>query len=193
MPMPVGLIPANAHPKTIAVDLDDTLNDFGETLRGGDFKYDPSYSLPQATFDEYLQLIRNEQEEPGEFMSSAFAYCRLQIHLRCYEAARARPDGLEFMRWLKDEGWRIVICTRRDIRRAYEIPFDYLFMTRNKIAFCKLWGIAHLVDDSTFNIVHGSEHGINVYYPILSRHDSLPPHTARGFQSFVQVRQWIQE
>lgn len=203
MPSPVGLIPAVPHPRTIAVDLDDTLNDFHETLQRGEFPYDPADSLSKEMFERYLQLIRNEESEPGDLMSSDFNYCRFKIHLKCWQEARARPDGVAFMQWLRRNDWRIVICTRRDMRRAHDctrtwlqenaIPFDDLFMTANKIAFCKAWGIRYLVDDSPFNIVHGSDYGIDVYYPILSHQQSLPPNDARGFTTFEEVRRWIQE
>lgn len=200
---PVGLIPAFAHPRTIAVDLDDTLNNFNETLLHGEFPYDASDSLSRETFERYLQLIRSGESEPGNLMSTGFNYCRFKIHLQCWQEARARPDGVEFMQWLRRNQWRIVICTRRDMRRAHdctrawlqknEIPFDYLFMTANKIAFCWAWGIKHLVDDSPFNIVHGNQYNVKVYYPILPHQQSLPPHKARAFQTFEEVQRWIQE
>jgi len=203
VPNPVGLIPANTYPRIIAVDLDDTLNNFTETLQHGEFPYSPADSLSRETFEHYLQLIRNEESEPSDLMSTGFNYCRFKIHLRCWQEARARPDGVEFMQWLRRNQWRIVICTRRDMRRAHDstrvwlqkndIPFDYLFMAANKIAFCRAWGIKHLVDDSFFNIIHGKEHDINVYYPILPLHHSLPSHNARGFQTFDEVQRWIQE
>ena len=201
--MPVGLIPISAHPKTIAVDLDDTLNDFSITLQQGEFPYEPSASLSEETFQQYLELIRGGQTEPSDFMSTGFNYCRFKIHLQCWQQAHARPDGVRFMQWLRANGWRIVICTRRDMRLAYDctrswleenaIPYDYLFTTANKIAFCWAWGIAHLVDDTDFNIIHGKNYNINVYYPILPQHDSLPAHQASGFRTFDEVQQWIQE
>jgi len=196
------VIPAVPHPRTIAVDLDDTLNNFSETLLRGEFTNDPADSLSEETFERYLQLIRNGESEPGNLMSTGFNYCRFKIHLQCWQKARARPDGARFMQWLRRNDWRIVICTRRDMRRAHEptrawlhendIPFDHLFMAANKIAFCKAWGIKHLVDDSLFNIVHGREYNINVYYPILPQ-QSLPPNEARGFETFDEVQRWIQE
>ena len=203
MPTPVGLIPTSFHPRTIAVDLDDTLNNFGETLRTGEFPHDPMYALPKETYEQYLQLIREGANDPGIFMSSGFNFCRYKIHLQCWQQSRARPDGVAFMQWLRQNGWRIVICTRRDMRLAYDstiawlrendIPHDHLFMAANKIAFCWAWGIQHLVDDEAFNIAHGYDYNINVYYPILPQHESLPPHRARGFHSFTEVQQWITE
>lgn len=200
---PVGLIPTVAHPRIIAVDLDDTLNNFSETLAQGEFAHTPEYALSEETYEQYLRLIRDGATDPGNFMSSGFNYCRYKIHLQCWQQASARPDGIEFMQWLRRNHWRIVICTRRDMRLAYDstvawlkendIPYDHLFMAANKIAFCWAWGIAHLVDDESFNIIHGKNYNINVYYPILPAHQSLPAHDARGFHSFNEVRQWIQE
>jgi hypothetical protein len=109
---------------------------------------------------------------------------------------------VEFVRRLKREGWRVVICTYRDLRRAgavtrrwlddNAIPFDHLFMAANKIVFCRAWRIPHLVDDDPFNIVHGPAHGVNVYYPILPRHAGLATGPARGFHSFNEIMPWIQ-
>lgn len=192
------------HPsRTIAVDIDDTLNDFSETLARRDFPYDPADSLPEETYARYLELIKAGDSEPSDLMSSGFNYCRFKIHRQCWQEARARPDAVEFMQWLRRNDWRIVICTRRDMRRGEEftrawlhenhIPFDYLFTAGNKVAFCMAWNIPHLIDDTEFNIVHGAPHNVNVYYPILPIHASLPHHGARGFRHFEEVRQWIQE
>ncbi len=200
---PASLIPVVADPRTIAVDVDDTLNNFTETLQAGEFPYDPADPLPEATFERYLQKIRNGDYERSDFLSNGFSYCRFKIHLRCWQEARARPDGVEFMRWLRRNHWRIVVCTARDLRRGYDctkawleendIPFDYLFMASNKVVFCKAWGIRHLVDDAALSIVYGERYDVNVYYSIMPHHQSLPEHNARGFQTFEDVKRWIQE
>ena len=189
--------------KTIAVDIDDTLNDFSDVLQRNEFPYDPSDSLSEETYARYLEIIRRAEPDPSDLMSSDFNFCRFKIHLQCWKAARARADAVEFMQWLRKNDWRIVICTRRDMRRAEEptkawlaengIPFDYLFTAANKIAFCAAWGIPHLIDDSPFTIIHGKQYNVNVYYPILPVHDALPANEARGFRTFDEVRQWIHE
>jgi 5'(3')-deoxyribonucleotidase len=201
-----GLTPpatGSADPKTIAVDLDDTLNNFTETLRHGQFPYDRAEALPEATFHRYLEKIQNDTPEAGDLLSTEYSFFRYKIHARCYRMARARPDGVEFMQRLQRNHWRIVICTQRDLRRVNDgtrawlkenaIPFDYLFMALNKIVFCKAWGIRHLVDDDVFNLAHGGRYGVSVYYPIMPKHQSLPEHAARGFQTFAEVERWIQE
>lgn len=190
-------------PRTIVVNLDDTLNDFTETLQHGEFPYDPADSLPQATFERYLQHIRQGKPGPGELFSTEYSYCRFKIHMRCWQLARARPDGVEFMQWLGRNGWRIVVCARRDLRRAHDctktwlqdndIPFDYLFMAADRAVFCNAWGIRHLVDRATVRDAYDGRYDINAYYTIDPEEPSRTPHSARGFQTFDQVKQWIQE
>lgn len=124
--------------------------------------------------------------------------------MRSATASRAREDGVAFMRWLKAEGWTIVICTRRDLRRAEattrawltanEIPFDSLFMVLNKIVFCKAWQIGHLIDDDLFNITYSPDYGLNLYYPQMAKHvGQRPTERVHGFRHFDEVRKWIHE
>ena len=188
--------------KTIAVDLDDTLNNFTETLLSARFGHDSNYAFSQQVFDEYMVRIRSGARDEGDLLSTEYSFFRYRIHQRCYELAQPRADGVEFMRWLRSSGWRIVICTARDLRRAGActrewlgangVPFDHLFMAWNKVVFCRAWGIADLVDDEEFNIVHGGTHGVNVYYPIMGKHGALPPGAGRGFSTFDEVRRWIE-
>jgi hypothetical protein len=188
--------------KTIAVDLDDTLNDFTETLRRTEFTHDGSFSFSREVFDGYLARLRSGEPEDSELLATEYSYFKNRIHQRCYDLARPREDGVGFMRWLRKDGWRIVICTYRDLRRANEstrrwladngIPFDHLFMAWNKIVFCKTWGIEHLVDDHSFNALHGARYGVKVYYPILPGRHDMAGNGAKGFTTFGEVRQWIQ-
>jgi hypothetical protein len=194
--------------KTIAVDLDDTLNNFTEILQGAEFVRDETHALPEETFQAYLAKLRGGAPDEGELLSTAYTFFRFKIHHECYRRAQARPDGVIFLRWLRQNGWRIVICTHRDLRRAQDstrkwlgdhaIPFDHLFMAGNKIAFCKIWGIGILVDDDPFNVTHGATHGVKVYYPATaprlaaSAPDRDSPHAARAFQTFDELIPWMQ-
>ncbi len=189
--------------QTIAIDLDDTLNNFTETVRTLHFEYEESYALPRATFDDYLHKVRENPLETGDLLSTEYTFFRAKIQLECIQRATARADGVEFMRWLRSEGFRSVICTGRDLRRSYRftkvwldangIPFDYLFWAGNKIVFCKLWGIETLVDDDPFNIAHGARYGVNVYYPLTERNRRGAPSEARGFESFDEVKAWLRK
>jgi hypothetical protein len=196
----VGLRPALA--KVIAVDLDDTLNNFSEILQSADFPYEPSPALSRETYDAFLAKIRADHCEDNPLLSTPYSFLRYRIHEQCYRLARAREDGLEFMRWLKTEGWTIVICTRRDLRRAEAttrswlsangILFDYLFMVLNKIVFCKAWGIGHLVDDDVFNVAHSGDYGLKLYFPLMAKHaDQAQSEHVRGFRHFDEVKKWI--
>jgi 5'(3')-deoxyribonucleotidase len=199
---PLSAAKFDASTKTIAVDLDDTLNNFTETLLATEFRHDGSYSFSQETFDGYLARIRSQEPDPSALLSTEFSFFKYRIHHRCFELAQARADGVAFMRRLRADGWRIVICTYRDLRRANDItrkwleengiPFDHLFMAWNKIVFCKAWGIRHLVDDHSFNTQYGATYGVNVYFPIHERREDLSQHGAKGFRSFDELVPWIQ-
>jgi hypothetical protein len=192
--------------QTIAVDLDDTLNNFTEVLQRGEFVRDGTHALSEEVFQDYLAKLRAGSPGEGDLLSTEYTFFRAKIHQECYRRAEARPDGVAFLRWLRKHDWRIVLCTQRDLRRAQDctrdwlgdhgIPFDHLFMAGNKIVFCRLWGIAHLVDNDAFNIAHGEPHGVRVYYPAAAN-SPMPtapsaPHAARAFQTFDQIIPWIQ-
>ena len=194
--------------KAIAVDLDDVLNNFTETLHGTQFVREATCSLSDEAYQDYLGKVRRGWIESGNLLSTEYSYFRYQIHQQCYELAQARLDGVRFVQWLRQAAWRIVICTYRDLRRAEDctrkwladnaIPFDYLFMTGNKIGFCKAWGIQHLIDDEPRNSVLGERFGVNVYYPAQMRpspSQNLAPAAcaARGFRTFDEIKAWIQE
>jgi uncharacterized HAD superfamily protein len=188
--------------RSIAVDIDDTLNDFTETLQTTRFVRDAGEALSEEVFEDYLHRLRENRPDGGELLSTEYTFFRARIHLRCYALARPRPDGVAFLQGLRDEGWRIILCTRRDLRRSHDltrrwltehaIPYDHLFMAGNKIVFCGLWGIKFLVDDDPFNIIHGARHGVQVYYPSSPKHRGLEGHGARAFGSFDELRPWIQ-
>lgn len=191
--------------KTIAVDLDDTLNDFTETLRSAEFDRGEAKDLSDETYRDYLAKVRGGWTEENGLLSTEYSFFRTKIHRQCYERARARSGGAAFLRRLRQTGWRIVICTQRDLRRTQdctrkwlednEMPFDHLFMAGNKIVFCKLWGIGHLVDDHPFNIAHGERHGVKVYYPAEAGSPSPPDPASAGprpYRAFAEIIPWIQ-
>jgi 5'(3')-deoxyribonucleotidase len=194
--------------KTIAVDLDDVLNDFTETLQRTQFFREELHALSEEVFQDYLAKVRSGSTESSGLLSTDYSFFRCKIHQRCYECAQARTDGVNFMKWLRQNRWRIVICTYRDLRRTQdstrkwlgenEIPFDYLFMTKTKIAFCKAWGIEHLIDDEATNIALGKRFGVHVYYPATKRPPAPPANpvqttcAARPFQSFDEIKSWIE-
>jgi uncharacterized HAD superfamily protein len=187
--------------KYIAIDLDDTLNNFTETIQKTDFTYNHNSPFSEETFKNYLNRLQNGIPEDSNLVSTEYSSFKRQIHEQCYQLANARTDGVEFMKWLRKSGWQIIICTTRDLRRAHDctvkwlnendIPFDHLFMASNKIAFCKLWGIEHLVDDAVFNVVYGERYGVNVYYPHMEKHQGLQCSKSKGFKSFNEVKEWI--
>jgi hypothetical protein len=189
--------------KTIAIDLDDTLNDFTATLQRTEFLRDETHPYSAEVFAGYLAKLRRGADDDEVLLSTEYSFFRAKIHQQCYQRAEPRPGGVAFMRWLRAHDWRIVICTYRDLRRAHDatrawlqrhgIAFDHLFMAGNKIVFCRAWGIAHLVDDDPFNAVHGGRYGVKVYYPLAGRPAGPREDGARGFHSFEELIPWIQE
>jgi hypothetical protein len=187
--------------KSIAVDLDDTLNNFSEVLRSEEFVRAPDDPVSPELYESYLARIRADQPEASDLLSTDYTYLRARVHLRCYERASPQRDAVEFMQGLRRSGWRIVICTRRDLRRSqavtqrwladHALPYDHLFMAGNKIVYCALWKIPHLIDDDPFCIEHGHRHGVQVFYPRMAKHAGLAPSGARAFQRFSEVREWI--
>jgi hypothetical protein len=188
--------------KTIAVDLDDTLNNFTDILQRTDFPYDQSYGVSEADFVRYRQAIKNNVLiYENKLHINNYSSCRYKIYEQCHKLAEAKAEGVKFMDWLKATGWRVVLCTYRDLSRASDytlawirdnhIPYDYLFTVKNKPQFCNLWGISILIDDSNYNILCGQQLGIQVYYPLMAKHENIQTTTARGFSTFDEVKTWI--
>jgi hypothetical protein len=188
--------------KAIAIDLDDTLNNFTETLQKTEFTRDATCAFSEETFQGYMERIRSGALDTSEFLSTEYSAFRGRIVTKCHELAHARADGVEFMQWLRANQWRIVICTYSDLRRDGDcikkwlldnrIPYDSLFLAWNKLEFCRAWKIGCLVDDHAFNILHGGSHGIQVLYPVMPKHKLLAPNGARGFMRFDEIKPWIQ-
>ena len=188
--------------KTIAVDLDDTLNDFTQTLETAQFQYDPAYNITQETFQKYLAMVRRRESDGNELLSTEYSYFAYKIHLECYRMTQARPGAAEFMQWLRNDGWRIVILTHRDLRRSNDVtrawlrengmPFDYLFLALNKLEFCKAWKVRCLVDDHLLSLApRDDSYDVEVFYPIMSKHEGFPAQRGRGFRNFDELKQWI--
>jgi hypothetical protein len=159
--------------------------------------------LSNERFDSYLYDIKQNKTVGSPLLVTEFSYFRYRIHEQCHQLATARPDGIRFMQWLRENNWKIIICTHRDLRLASAytkrwlennaIPFDYLFTAINKIVFCNLWKIPYLIDDAEFNLIYGAQYGVTVYYPIMEKHKAVAQNTARGFSRFGEVQQWLQE
>lgn len=167
------------------------------------FCYNDSYGLSKKSFDKYLFDIKHNIINESTLLTTEFSYFRYRIHEQCHQLATAQSDAVQFMQWLKEHNWKIIICTHRDLRlassytknwlKSNEIPYDYLFTAINKIVFCKVWKIPYLIDDAVFNILYGEQYGVHVYYPIMEKHKYLPKNAAKGFYTFDEVKQWIQK
>jgi len=190
--------------KTIAVDLDDTLNNFTHTLQTTPFSHNITYNISPETFGYYLGLLRSGSTGTTGLLSTEYSFFCYKIHSECYDRATPRHGAAEFMQWLRSNQWRIVILTYRDLRRsnestrrwlhANEIAFDYLFTTANKLEYCRAWKIGSLVDDHLANLAPGGDcSGVKVYYPIMQKHRTSEPLQGNGFNDFEELKQWIQK
>lgn len=193
--------------KVIAIDIDNVLNDFDATLANTDFVYNDSYGVSQHDFVQYIAAVKRNEPIATKFLTTKYSDFRSRIHGQCYLLAQARFDGVEFMQWLRKNRWKIIICTKRNLRLAGDptkqwlannrIPYDYLVMALNKIVFCKLWQVPYLVDDDPLNVAYGQRYGIQVFYPSApadSRNNrTQQAYCARGFSNFEEIKPWIAE
>lgn len=181
--------------KTVAIDIDDTLNNFSEILGKLEIKQtDYDYIEPEK-FDEYVDIIKNEKPFDGNKYKFMRGF-KNDVHRKCYEIAEARPDAVKFMNWLKENNWRIVILTYRDLRYSLEItkewlrknnmPYDYIFGADNKSLFCKAWTIKHFIDDEIINLISAPAYEINMYYPINDKNRNCET-KAMGFNNYSEL------
>lgn len=169
--------------KTIAIDIDDTINNFGEVLAGLKLDHKDYSYIDAERFDEYVDIVKRGRASDGENIPYIGRFL-LDVHRRCFKEAKARLDAIKFVNWLKDNNWRIIVLTYRDLRGAEDITkewlrengisYDYIFSSDNKPLFCKLWGIDHLIDDTMVNLILAPQYGVNTYYPINVNNRDYP-------------------
>lgn len=189
--------------KVIAVDIDDTLNYFTEALEQLAVNYDDySYlGIDRDTFDKYVDLIKKQEGLERDYINE-FDRLSYDLHRKVYKIAEVKPDAPMFMQWLKKQGWTIVLLTYRDLRhciddtrewmKKHRIPYDYIFHADNKVVFCKTWKIPILIDDAPVNIFAAPKQGIKMFYPITKFNQNTENmEEAKGFNKFVEVKQWI--
>lgn len=191
--------------KVIAVDIDDTLNNFSETLKNISLKhkdYDWLYK-DKTEFNKMITKVKNNDFTDDEYKTLKIKQFITLVHQEVYLQAKARPDAIKFMQWLKSNNWKIIILTYRDLRKIfsetkewfakYHIPYDYFFSAGNKLVFCGIWKIRYLIDDNPVNIVSGPPLGINTYYPINDVNRALKTKDIKaiGFDKFDELYEVI--
>jgi uncharacterized HAD superfamily protein len=188
--------------KTIAIDIDDTLNNFSETMKMLKVPYEPASGVDEETFYQYVEMVkRNEYNEylKSDLLNTKFTQLYYRMHTTVHKKASLKEGAADFLWWLKSKEYRIVICTYRDLRQDYtkeffrlnHIPYDEQFITSQNIEFCKLWKISFLVDDDIHTILHGEEYGIHVFYPMMEKHKNLPKSKAEAFMNFDDLKQYL--
>jgi len=192
--------------KYIAIDIDDTLNNFSETLKTSEFTYED-----QDIYNKYIAKVKNDVIDEG---NNELMNLRHSIHLQCYKLAKLKPGALDFMQWLKyQKGYTIVLLTYRDLRyciddtkawlKANRLPYDYIFKADNKIVFCNIWKIPILIDDAKVNIISsGVDDYLQLYYPICTHNENFVTEwtaydedftlgNTKGFHNFEEVKGWM--
>ncbi|SDF41877.1 hypothetical protein [Sporolituus thermophilus] len=153
--------------KTIAVDIDDTLNNFSEVLN----------TFRPTNDNEYNQALIYAKKDKllyDDIPKKYYPKIR-EIHKQAYILADIAPGAQEFMQWLNTNGWRVVILTYRDLRNCYietkqwlakhGIHYDLLIDTSDiKAKVCRLWQIHYLIDDME-NIEFAKQLGVTVFRP----------------------------
>jgi len=196
--------------KVIAVDIDNVLNNFDDTLKNINFPYDKnnyswgSVHISERKFQEALAIIK--QQGPLQFDDRTINSIWNHAHQLSHKQAQVKPGASEFMWYLKQHNYRIIIMTRRDLRYTLEytkdflennnLPYDDLFNSNSKILTCSLWHIPILIDDEVETIASSSElpNPVQVYYPIMDKHQGLADNfsvTAIGYHYFKELTQWI--
>lgn len=198
--------------KVIAIDIDDTLNNFTEVLRETEFPYDKSYRVNEKQYNKYLSAIKSNNISDDMVDDYGFQGLWKMISLQCYDKTKIKPGASEFMQWLKNNGWKTIILTARNLQNSLDItkkffsdnniPYDYIFNsdTNGKVILCKCWDIPYLIDNDLYNIICGQKLDIQVFYPINSdiksnieqvEKNEDYKNMAKGFHNFDEVKQWI--
>lgn len=166
--------------KVIAVDIDNVLNDFDDILGKVEFPYDKTNSS----------------------WGSAWNHAHKLAHVQ----AKVKQGASEFLCYLKQNNYRVIIMTRRDLRYALEytkiflknnnLPYDDILQSNIKAVTCSLWNIPILIDDEIEPIMLSNKlsNPVQVYYPIMDKHNGIAedPHiTAIGYHCFKELKQWI--
>ncbi len=196
--------------KVIAVDIDNVLNNFDDTLRTLEFTYDKSnrsWGAVHQSAEEFmrkLKLIKQQKAEASydKTLNAMWNHAHKLAHLQ----AKVKQGASEFLWYLKANNYRVIIMTRRDLRYALaytqnflennNLPYDDMFQSNRKASTCRLWNIPILIDDEIepIRLSNKIPNPVQVYYPIMDKHKGLGedlPITARGYHYFRELQQWI--
>jgi len=196
--------------KVIAVDIDNVLNNFDDILRKIEFPYDKTNSSwgsvhnSEESFMQKLNMIKQQKAELH--YDKTFHAMWNHAHKLAHMQAKVKQGASEFLWYLKQNNYRVIIMTRRDLRYALEytkrflkknnLPYDDMLQSNIKAVTCSLWNIPILIDDEIEPIMLSNKlsNPVQVYYPIMDKHKELaenPQITAIGYNCFKELKQWI--
>jgi hypothetical protein len=170
--------------KTITVMLDDVLNNFTEMLNNLGIKYNAEKR--SISDKKYLDIFYTPSGNLTPVAEKAMG------------SALARQDGVEFFKWLKDNGWTVLLCTNRDIRLTYDITkkwleehhvmYDYLFTATTPAGLCMDMNITFMV----YNLPNGKDNHFNVVsFRMADGDEKKQPFLLGDFQNFGEVKKCI--
>jgi hypothetical protein len=196
--------------KLIAVDIDNVLNNFDDTLRTLEFTYDKSnrsWGSVHQSAEEFMRKLKIIKQQKAESSyDKTFNAMWNHAHKLSHLQAKVKQGASEFLWYLKENNYRVIIMTRRDLRYALaytknflennNLPYDDMFQSNSKASTCSLWNIPLLIDDEIepIRLSNKFSNPVQVYYPIMDKHKGFVEDlqiTARGYHYFKELKQWI--
>lgn len=170
--------------KAITVMLDDLATAFSATLEKLGIPYDAE---TQSIFD--AKLVGYFTKPPGELTETA---------VQVFTGVPVRRDGADFIGWLKEQGFKVLLCVNRDIRLCYDITvkwlaqngvqFDYLFTATAPAGLCMDMDIPLLA----YNLPKGETDHIQLV-TFTEENNRKQPEILGDFQDFEDVKQCVQK
>lgn len=153
----------------IAIDIDDTLNDWQARC----VSYANTYTGVVKRFDDMREY--GISKFFGWDQAQRLAFWQ-RYELESYRRAAVRPGAAAVIRAWKQAGWYIVILTARPWRpeteavtRAWlqenDIVYDELVFEPDKASFCRHRQVAVLVEDAPHNVLPCVDAGVKVFMP----------------------------
>ena len=80
------------QPRTIAVDIDDTLNNYSEILSNHEFQYSDSYHLSEEDFRRYIALIKSAAPDKEETLCTQYSHFKIKMQIETWDRAPMREQ-----------------------------------------------------------------------------------------------------
>jgi hypothetical protein len=171
--------------KAVTVMLDDIVNNFTPMLSSLGIEYDAKFqSISDQKFRDIFYTPTGELKP---------------LAVKVMGSVSAKDDGIGFCKWLKENGWLVVLCTERDIRMSYDITktwldehdvqYDYLFTATTPAGLCLDMAIPFMI----YNLPKGFTDYLNlISFRTQANDNQKEPYALGDFQNFEDVKQCLQ-